>query len=162
MFDDLLESNRAYADSFTLKGLPARAAKGLAILTCMDSRIAPLGMVGLVPGDAKILRNAGARVTEDALRTLILATNLLGVERIAVVAHTDCRMSQATDEELRQIIGDAHGVDCSDYPFLAVGDQQATLRADLERIRACPLISPEVTAAGFVYDVHSGLLTPID
>jgi carbonic anhydrase len=162
VFDDLLASNRAYAESFTLKGLPARAAKGLAILTCMDSRIAPLGMVGLAPGDAKILRNAGARVTDDALRTLILATNLLGVDRIAVVAHTDCRMTQATDEELRRIIGEARHADCSDYPFLAVGDQVATLRSDLERIHSCPLIAAEVTAAGFVYDVHSGLLAPID
>src|SRR5687768_1197660 len=92
VFDDVLTANAAYAGSFRNEGLPATAAKGLAILTCMDSRIDPLGMLGLRPGDAKILRNAGARVTDDVLRTLVLAHHLLGVDRAMVIAHTRCRM----------------------------------------------------------------------
>src|SRR5581483_4281305 len=92
-FADLLAANELYAESFGSPRLPARAAKGLAILTCMDSRIDPLAMLGLRPGDAKILRNAGARVTDDVLRTLVLASCLLGVHRAMVIAHTDCRMA---------------------------------------------------------------------
>ena len=78
-FDDVLAANEAYAQGFRLEGLEPVAAKGLAVLTCMDSRIEPLAMLGLAPGDAKILRNAGARVTDDVLRTLVLASYLLGV-----------------------------------------------------------------------------------
>ena len=89
-FADVLAANETYADDFPLPGLPAHAAKGLAVLTCIDSRIEPLAMLGLVPGDAKILRNAGARVTDDVLRTLVLASYLLGVDRAMVIAHTDC------------------------------------------------------------------------
>ena len=74
---------------FHTTGLEARAAQGLAVLTCIDSRIEPLAMLGLRPGDAKILRNAGARVTSDVLRSLVLASNLLGVERVMLIAHTD-------------------------------------------------------------------------
>src|SRR5215210_3598807 len=92
-FDDVLAANEAYASGFRLRDLEARAAEGLAVLTCMDSRIEPLAMLGLQPGDAKILRNAGARVTDDALRTLVLASYLLGVDRAMVVAHTHCRMA---------------------------------------------------------------------
>ncbi len=89
---DVLAANEAYAQEFRLEGLAPRAAMGLAVLTCMDSRIEPLRMLGLEPGDAKILRNAGARVTDDVLRTLVLASYLLGVDRAMVVAHTKCRM----------------------------------------------------------------------
>ena len=85
-FDDVLAANEAYARDFRLEGLEPVAAKGLAVLTCMDSRIEPLAMLGLAPGDAKILRNAGARVTDDVLRTLVLASYLLGVGRAMIVA----------------------------------------------------------------------------
>src|SRR6478609_5193461 len=103
-FADILEANRAYAAEFRLAGLRPEAARGLAVVTCIDSRIEPLDLLGLVPGDAKILRNAGARVTDDALRSLVLAVHLLGVDRIAVIAHTRCKMTEATDAELRSEI----------------------------------------------------------
>ncbi len=99
-FDDLLAANLTYADEYADGGLAGRAARGLAVVTCMDSRIEPLQMLGLSKGDAKILRNAGARVTDDVLRTLVLATHLLGVDRVMVVAHTNCRMATVTDEEV--------------------------------------------------------------
>src|SRR6478672_3048854 len=99
-FDDVLASSAEYSRTFADAGTPGRAARGLAVVTCMDSRINPLGMLGLDPGDAKILRNAGARVTDDVLRTLVLAVHLLGVERIMIVAHTDCRMAMQTEEKL--------------------------------------------------------------
>src|ERR1700761_3047249 len=96
-FDDVLAANADYAARFTDRGLAGRAARGLAVITCMDSRISPLQMLGLTDGDAKILRNAGARVTDDVLRTLVLAVHLLGVERVLLIAHTDCRMTKVTD-----------------------------------------------------------------
>ena len=92
MFDDLLEANRRYQEKFHDPGVGGKAGKGLAVLTCIDTRIDPLAILGLRPGDAKIIRNAGARATPDALRSLILAANLLNVSRVCVVQHTNCAM----------------------------------------------------------------------
>ena len=161
-FADVLAANRAYAESFALAGLAAPAARGLAVITCIDSRIEPLAMLGIAPGDAKIIRNAGARVTDDALRSLVLAANLLAVRRVAVVAHTDCAMAKATDSELRARIAALRGVDTSGWEFQAIDDQEATLRADVARIRACPLLPDDLVTGGFVYDVESGMLEPVD
>ncbi|MGA1240699.1 MAG: carbonic anhydrase, partial [Ilumatobacteraceae bacterium] len=89
-FADIVSSNSQFVTSFQDEHLTGTARRGLAIVTCMDSRINPLAVVGMKSGDAKILRNAGARVTDDMLRTLVLATYLLGVERVLVMPHTDC------------------------------------------------------------------------
>lgn len=161
-FDDLIAANRAYAGRFSLAGLAAPAARGLAVVTCIDSRIEPLAMLGLAPGDAKILRNAGARITDDALRSLVIAVNLLGVRRVALVAHTDCAMAKSSNDELRERIGDLRGVDASRWNFHAIDDQASTLRDDAARIRACPLLSADLAVGAFVYDVDSGLLEPAD
>src|SRR5882757_7008641 len=99
MFDDLLDANRRYRSEFHDSGVAGTAAKGLAVVTCIDSRIDPLALLGLRPGDAKIIRNAGARVTDDALRSVVIAVNLLGVNRVCVVQHTDCAMVGQTDEQ---------------------------------------------------------------
>ena len=157
-FADVLDANRSYTDTFTLAGLEPQAARGLAILTCMDSRIEPLALLGLVPGDAKILRNAGARVTDDALRSLVLAIHLLGVDRIAVVAHTRCKMTEATDAELQETITDLAGASAAGWAFHAVPDQVETLRSDLAILRDCPLVPARVVLGGFVYDVDTGEL----
>jgi carbonic anhydrase len=157
-FTDILEANRAYAADFRLAGLRPEAARGLAVVTCIDSRIEPLTLLGLVPGDAKILRNAGARITDDALRSLVLAVHLLGVERIAVIAHTRCKMTEASDDELRTEIGTLAGASADGWTFHAVQDQGATLRTDLAIIRDCPLVPASVELGGFVYDVDTGLL----
>lgn len=161
MFDDLLEANLRYQERFHDSGVPGVAARGLAVLTCIDSRIDPLAMLGLTPGDAKIVRNAGARVTSDALRSLVLATAFLGVTRIMVVAHTDCAVAGTSDESIRERLA-ASGLDASGWDFLATTDQAATVRADLARIADCPLIPGGVTLGGFVFDVHRGTLTPVD
>lgn len=161
-FDDILEANRAYAETFELTGLAAPAAKGLGVLTCIDSRIEPLTMLGLRPGDAKIFRNAGARVSDDALRSLVLATNLLNVQRIMVVAHTDCAMSKTTDEELRATLGARYpDADVADLEFGVMDDQLSTLARDVMRIRESDLLPPHVIVAGFRYDVDTGLLEQI-
>lgn len=161
-FDDILAANAAYADGFTLAGLSAPAAQGLGVLTCIDSRIEPLAMLGLRAGDAKILRNAGARVTEDVLRTLALATSLLDVQRIMVVAHTDCAMCGTTDEQLRAKVLERGGPALApDLPLLANTDARATLLRDLERLRASGMLAPGVVLGAFVYDVSTGLLEPV-
>jgi carbonic anhydrase len=162
VFDDLLDANLRYRSEFHDSGVDGRAAQGLAVVTCIDSRIDPLAALGLRTGDAKILRNAGARVTDDVLRSLVLAVNLLDVRRVAVIHHTDCAVIGSTDDELRARVGDARGVDASGWKFLAGRDGSAILRADLERIRACPLLPDDLEVGGFVFDVHTGALTPLD
>ena len=104
-------------------------------------------MLGLRAGDAKIIRNAGARVTEDALRSLVLAVNLLAVTRVCVVQHTNCAMVGSTEDEIRARIEAARGVDASDWDFLATTDQEATMRHDLALITSCPLLPPIWTSA---------------
>jgi carbonic anhydrase len=161
MFDDLLAANRRYRDEFHDSGVAGVAAKGLAVLTCIDSRIDPLALLGLRPGDAKIIRNAGARVTPDALRSLVIAVSLLGVSRICVVQHTDCAMVGSTEEEFRDRVGAARGLDASGWEFLASTDQLTTLRDDIAVIRSCALIPPDVHVGGFIFDVHSGELIAV-
>lgn len=162
MFDDLLSANRRYASRFHDSGVAGVAARELAVLTCIDSRIDPLAMLGLQPGDAKIIRNAGARVTDDALRSLVLATNLLGAKRVCVVQHTSCAMVGSTEAEMRERVRDASGVDPSGWEFLVSQDQTATLRSDIARIRECPLIPSAVEIGGFIFDVHTGELAAAD
>lgn len=161
-FKDLIASNKTFASDFSDNHLTGRAAQGLAIITCMDSRINPLAMIGMEPGDVKILRNAGARVTDDVLRTLVLATFLLGVNRVLVVPHTDCRMASATEAEIHEMISSEHGVDTRSVEFRTVRDQVAALATDVMRIRTYPLLADGVTVGGAIYDVHTGLLMPQD
>jgi carbonic anhydrase len=157
-FADILNANARYADQFHL-GVPRpEAAKGLGVLTCIDSRIEPLRMLGLVPGDAKILRNAGGRVTDDALRSLVLAVHFLGVRRIAVIGHTQCKMTEATNEELRAEITAHTSASADGWEFLPIADQHETLVADITIVRECPLIPASVAIAAMVYDVTSGRL----
>ncbi len=104
-FDDLLAANRSFADSFELSGFDGIAHAGVAMVTCMDSRIDPLRMIGLAPGDAKILRNPGGRVTDAALVALVLGVNLLQVKRILVIEHTSCAMAKSTEDELKAQAG---------------------------------------------------------
>ena len=161
MFDDLLDENRRFAAGFDGAGMPARAAKGLALVTCMDTRMDPLPVLGLRPGDAKIIRNAGGRVTRDALRSLILATRMLGVRRIAVMQHTDCALAFTTDGDIRQALGALGVPDAADWEFLAMADPDADLRRDVDAVRSCPLLAPGVTVVGWRYDVLTGLVEQV-
>lgn len=160
-FDDVLAANEAYAAAFVDAGLPGQAGKGLAVVTCMDSRINPLGMLGLVKGDAKILRNAGGRVTEDVLRTLVLAVHLLGVERILVVEHNECKMASATVEEVHEGIFEASGLDTRSLDFQLMDDQLAALAVDIQKIRSSPYLPAELVVGGFLYDVRTGVLREV-
>ena len=161
-FDDLLAANAEYQKTFKYSGLTGQAKQGLAIVTCMDSRINPLSVVGMRSGDAKILRNAGARVTEDVLRTLVLASYLLNVDRVLVMPHTDCRMAKSDEPEIHATLQEQFGVDTRSLEFRTVSDQVGALKIDVQRIRAYPLIRKGVTVAGAIYDVSNGSITPID
>lgn len=161
-FNDLLAANQDYQKTFKYSELTGVAKQGLAIVTCMDSRINPLSVVGMRSGDAKILRNAGARVTEDVLRTLVLGTYLLGVDRILIMPHTDCRMAKSEEQEIHQLIDDEFGVDTRSLEFRTVTDQKRALAVDVQRVRSYPLIRKGVSVAGAIYDVSNGSITPID
>ena len=128
------------------------------MVTCMDSRIDPLRMIGLGPGDAKIFRNPGGRVTPQALEALVLGVHLLNVRRILVVPHTRCAMASATEEELRERIGESSGLDASWQRFGVVKDQRDALRRDVAAVRSHPLIGDRAEVGGFLYDVDTGLL----
>jgi carbonic anhydrase len=157
-FDDLLTANRKYADHFDMAGFDGVAHAGVAIVTCMDSRLAPLAMVGLKPGDAKIFRNPGGRVTEQALEALVLGVHLLNVKRILVIPHTRCAMTANSERDLRQRITESAGVSADWQMFSVVTDQIAALGDDIQAIRTHPLIPDTVAVGGFMYDVDTGLL----
>jgi len=158
-FDDLIAANQRYAETeFTTGGFDGIAHAGVAIVTCMDSRIDPLRLVGLKPGDAKIFRNPGGRVTLNALEALVLGVHLLGVERVLIVPHTRCAMASSSEQELRERVGASAGQDASWQGFHVVTDQRTALAADVAAVRSHPLIPDTVKVGGFLYDVDSGLL----
>jgi carbonic anhydrase len=159
-FADILAANARFAASYDLQGLEGHAAKGLAILTCMDSRIEPLAALGLRAGDAKILRNAGARVTDDVLRTVVLARYLLGVERLMIMQHTDCRMAVESEEELHHMIERSGGPDTRELDFLVDPDQPGAIRADVARVRASTYLT-DLEVGGFIYDLATGRLAQV-
>lgn len=155
MFDDVLRANEAYAASFDLADVPARPARGLALVTCIDSRIDPLAVFGLRPGDAKVLRNAGGRVTGDVLRSLAAAVNVLGVDRVVVMHHTDCAMAKVTQSELAEATGRQRG--SPDLPdFRVITDPMRDLESDVSAVRNSALLPSDLAVVGLRYDVSTG------
>lgn len=160
-FADLLAANTRFAAENDLTGFDGIARAGVAIVTCMDSRIQPLHMVGLTHGDAKIFRNPGGRVTDAALEALVLGVHLLGVDRILVVPHTRCAMSAMSENELRAKISDLSGQDAWWQHFSVVPDQHAALVEDVRRVTSHPLIQGRARVGGFLYDVDTGTLAQL-
>ena len=153
-FDDIMRGNSSYAAMYQALDVSGVARKGLAILTCIDSRMDPLSILGLEPGDAKIIRNAGARATDDALRSLVLAVNFLGVNRIAVIAHTDCAIASTTNEEVREYLKKQYPkVDTSMTSFATHNDTAATLQHVIDRIHTTRLMPDGIVIVGVIYDV---------
>lgn len=161
MFDELLDANRKYASTFELAGIPPRAARGFALVTCMDTRIEPLTMLGLRPGDAKVLRNAGARVTPDVLRSLALAAAYLGVREVAVMQHTECALAGKADAELRAGLAEEVHAESERWEFLGMTDPDASLRRDVEAVRTCGLLPQGMRVKGWRYDVETGLVEEV-
>jgi carbonic anhydrase len=157
-FDDLLAANQTYAENFTESGLAGAARAGVAIVTCMDSRIDPLAMLGLKLGDAKIVRNPGGRVTPQAMDALVLAVHLLNAQRVLVVPHTRCAVASNTESALHAKLAESAGQDASWLPLPVVDDQARVLAEDVARVRSHPLVPEHVKVGGFIYDVDTGLL----
>lgn len=161
VFDDLLSGNDAFATTFAGGDLGARPRRHLSVVTCMDVRIDTFAALGLELGDAHVIRNAGARLTDDVLRSLVAGIELLGVERVAIVQHTDCGMASITDDELRDLVSERRGVDEVNLEFLTIDDHAAAIRADVEQLQQSPLMPPDLVVGGFLYDVTTGRLRQV-
>jgi len=156
--DDLLAANEAYRAGFDAADLQLRPLRQLAILTCMDSRYTAQAVLGLSLGDAHVIRNAGGRVTEDAVRSLSLSAALLGTRACIVIHHSDCGLFGRTDEELRQRVAEVAGTRAT-FGFLPFEDLEQSVRDDVAALRASPYFPPEYEVLGFTYDVRTGRLT---
>lgn len=154
--DEFLEANTRYAASFTHGDLPAPPARHVAVVTCMDARLDPASFLGLQNGDAHVIRNAGGRA-EDALRSLAIAQQLLGVREIVVIHHTSCGMLAFTNEQFRRTLRDHLGTETA-MDFLPFTDLEQSVRDDVAIIRASPLLRQDGPVRGFIYDVHTGRL----
>jgi carbonic anhydrase len=160
-FEDLIQANTDYAARFPHAGLGPIPQRHLAVLTCMDCRIDVHQVLGLAPGEAHVLRNAGARATDDAIRSLIKSTIQLEVDRIAVVHHTDCGAAKIQLDDLRARVLERTGHEPSDVDFHLIGDERQSIVDDVERLCASPYLPPGTDVAGFLYDVRTGRLEPI-
>jgi carbonic anhydrase len=160
-FADLLTRNGGYQTQFAHGGFDGVAHAGVAMVTCMDSRIEPLKMIGLTVGDAKIIRTPGGRVTPDALVGCVLSVHLLGVNRILVVPHTRCAMAGGEDGDIVARVKAETGDDISDLAIGASTDQRARLIEDVEGLRTNPHLAGRALVGGFLYDVDTGALTQV-
>jgi len=159
--DEFLEANANYAATFTKGQLPMPPARKTAVLVCMDARIDPAKALGLEEGDAHVIRNAGGRASDDAIRSLIISNELLGTREFVVIHHTDCGMLTFTNEQLREKLHDELGVDASTIDFLPFSDVAQSVRDDLATLRSSPLLPKDIPVRGFFYDVANGRLTEV-
>lgn len=160
LLHDLLESNEHYADTFAWGELTREPKRGYAVVTCMDARIVPTHMLGIQYGDANVLRNAGAIVTEDVLRSLVVSHHLLGTNQAIVIGHTDCGLQAFSDQQIAERIEAELGVQAPPE-FLAFTDVEESVIASIGRVRSCELLPSGYASAGFVYDVRSGRLRQV-
>lgn len=180
VLQEVLTANRTYAANFGDKAsLPMPPGRHFAILTCMDARLDPAKYAGLAEGDAHVIRNAGGRASDDAIRSLVISYKLLGTREWFVIHHTDCGMETFTDEIMRDLLAsslktasiDASGWhDSGEGPgstegqfidWLTIKDQASSVTADVRRIRNHPLVPKNIPIYGYIYDVKSGKLIEI-
>src|SRR5690606_5004701 len=143
-------------ESFDRGDLPMPPARKVAVLTCMDARLHPSKFLGLDLGDAHVIRNAGGRASEDAIRSLVISQRLLGTREIVVIHHTDCGMLTFTNEQLADQVQQELGVDVSGRDFLPFSDVAQSVRDDVAILRASPLIPADIPISGAIYDVRNG------
>ena len=161
LVSDIMAANRDDATQHGTTSLPARPARQMAILTCMDARIEPFRTLGLRAGDAHVIRNAGGRASDDALRSLIVSTTILGTRTIIVIHHTECGMIQPDNTVIRQQVAETVGTDPGDIDFLPITDLNQSIRDDMATIRDHPLLPDDITVIGFLLDIQTGLLEPV-
>jgi carbonic anhydrase len=179
--NEVLESNRRYAANFGEKGkLGLPPARRFAILTCMDARLDPAKCAGLAEGDAHVIRNAGGRASDDAIRSLVISYKLLGTQEFFVIHHTNCGMEFFTNEVMRGLlassletaqltpngfrdIGKGPGSRAGEYiEWLTISDPKQAVIDDVARIRNHPLVPKTIPINGFIYEVHSGELLEVE
>ena len=181
VLSEVLAANEAYAADFGDKGqLALPPARQFAILTCMDARLDPAKYAGLSEGDAHVIRNAGGRASDDAIRSLVISYKLLGTKEWFVIHHTNCGMEFFTDDVMRGLlansletaalgddgffdVGTGPGSDEGEYiDWLTIRDQAASVTADVARIRSHPLVPAGIAIYGYIYDVTSGRLIEVE
>ena len=158
--DQLVEANAGFAASFDKGDLPMPPAKPVAVVTCIDARLHPAAILGFGIGDAHVIRNAGGRADESALRSLIISQKLLGTREVLVIHHTDCGMLTFTNDDLRDKLKAETGRDV-DIDFMPFSDVEQSVRDDVHTIKGSPFISNDILVTGFVYDVKTGKLVRV-
>jgi carbonic anhydrase len=178
--EEVLSANRIYREKFGTKGqLSMPPARRFAILTCMDARLDPAKFAGLAEGDAHVIRNAGGRASDDAIRSLVISYKLLGTREWFVIHHTDCGMETFTDEIIRDLLsqsleqavvdsegwrdrGQGPGSDAGEFiDWLTIKDAHASVVTDVRRIRTHPLVPRTIPIYGYLYDVKNGALVEV-
>ncbi|MBJ7609675.1 MAG: carbonic anhydrase [Candidatus Dormibacteraeota bacterium] len=158
--DQLLDNNRAYAQSFDKGDVPLPPARRVAVVACMDARLHVSQILGLEVGDAHVIRNAGGAVTDDTLRSLLISQRLLGTEEVILIHHTDCGMLTFTDDEVKTQVFEDTGIRPA-FALEAFADLDEDVRQSIARITTSPLIPRRDRVRGFVYDVHTGSLREV-
>ena len=160
-FEQFMKANQAYVDLHGTAHLPIHPKTRVAIVTCMDSRLHVAQALGLALGDAHILRNAGGRVTEDMIRSLVISQQQLGTREIIVIHHTDCGAQTFENAAFTQQLERDLGVDVHDKDFLPFTDVEESVREDMALLRQSPLIPADVEISGAVYDVDTGRMSEV-
>ena len=160
VIDEFLANNEAYAGGFSKGSLPMPPAKQIAVVVCMDARLETGALLGLLEGDAHVIRNAGGVVTDDVIRSLIISQRLLGTREIMLIHHTDCGMLTFTDADLKQQILDETGIR-PPFAMESFPDPDADVRQSIMRVKASPFIPYTDQVRGFVYEVESGKLIEV-
>ena len=161
-FENFLKANQAYVELHGELHLPIKPKTKVAIVTCMDSRLHVAPALGLALGDAHILRNAGGRVTEDMLRSLVISQQQLGTREVVVLHHTDCGAQTFQNKDFQEHLKRELGVDVSDQDFLPFQDIDESVREDMRLLKDSPLIPDDVVISGAVYDVDTGRMIVIE
>ena len=161
-FENFLKANQAYVELHGELHLPIKPKTKVAIVTCMDSRLHVAPALGLALGDAHILRNAGGRVTDDMLRSLVISQQQLGTREIVVLHHTDCGAQTFQNKDFQEHLKRELGVDVSDQDFLPFQDIDESVREDMRLLKDSPLIPDDVVISGAVYDVDTGRMIVVE
>ncbi len=156
-------ANQQYAEGFGKKSdLSASPAKRLAILTCMDARLEPLAFLGLELGDAHIIRNAGGRASDDAIRSLVISNIFLGTNEWLVIHHSECGMERFTQEEMGKLLREKLNTFEGDFiNWLSISDRIQSVKDDVLHIRNHPLVSEDIKLSGYLFDTKTGKLTEV-
>ena len=161
VYNEFVASNQQFAQSFTHGEKPLPPRRHVAVVTCMDARLHPEKFLGLEIGDAHVIRNAGGRVSEDAIRSLVISQRLLGTNEVVIIHHTDCGMVTFNNEQITQQIRHELNADASHIDFLPFKDLEQSVRDDVQAVRSSPLIPKNFPISGAIYDVRSGKLSEV-